>query len=92
MAHHYCRDCQFARVIGLSAEAESLCRCSLGHWALDWRSALIAPACNRFEGAGERPDPLDFWGLQPGYGLEPEPRRYGKAQTTPLGVLCEAKQ
>ena len=88
----YCRDCCHARVIG-ERPGEVLVTCALGHWGPEsWPVALIAPSCDDFELAAEGPDPLDFWGLQPGYGLEPEPRRYGKAQTTPLGVLCEAKQ
>jgi len=71
----YCRDCLHAQVIGLSL-GEPVCRCALGHWGPEsWPCALVVPACGNFEPAAEQPDDLDFWGLQPGHGLEPEPRR-----------------
>lgn len=71
----YCRDCRHAVVIGEHL-GEPLCRCELGCWGPEsWQCALVAPACNEFLPAAEQPGSLRFWGLQPGHGLEPEPRR-----------------
>ena len=76
----YCRDCRHALVVGLSL-GEPMCRCALGHWGPEsWACALVAPACADFVAAAEEPGALAFWGLQPGCGLEPEPRRRRKAR------------
>ena len=90
----YCRDCCYARVTGQDVFGEPLCRCERGHWGpASWECGLVAPSCDTdFELAAEEPGDLDFWGLAKDCGLEPEPRHYRKAQTTPLGASCEAKQ
>ena len=73
----YCRDCHHALVVGLSL-GEPVCRCERGEWGpASWQCGLIAPACADFVAAAEQPGDLAFWGLQSGYGLEPEPRRRG---------------
>ena len=86
----YCRDCHHALVIGLSL-GEPVCRCARGHWGAEgWSVALVAPSCSDFQPAAEQPGDLAFWELQPGYGLEPAPRRSRKrVAAPPLGVLCE---
>ncbi len=81
----FCRDCLAARVAGRDALDEPVCRCVLGCWGPEsWRVALVTPSCADFVLAAEQPDDLDFWGLQPGHGLEPEPRRY-KGNNRPTG-------
>lgn len=79
----YCRDCLRAQVIG-ERLGEPLCRCALGFWGPEsWPVALVIPACNEFLPAAEQPGDLEFWGLVPGYGLEPEPRK--RSQSAPPG-------
>ena len=75
----FCRDCRYALVVGL-ALGEPMCRCVLGHWGPEgWAVALVVPSCSDFQLAAEEPGALEFWGLQPGFGLEPEPRRRRRA-------------
>ena len=83
----FCRDCQFARVTGLSL-GEPACRCERGYWGAEaWAVALVAPACGDFQPAAEEPDTLEFWGLTGGFGLEPLPRRRRRAHAEDLQHL-----
>jgi len=84
MASRFCRDCLHAQVIGRDVLGELTCRCERGHWGpVSWGCGLVAPSCSDFQPAAEQPGSLRFWGLQPGHGLEPEPRR--RQQSAPPG-------